>query len=119
MSKQYQGTCHCGGVKFSYTGEEIKKGVRCNCSICARKGILMSEELILESELSIEAADDILGLYQFGLKTAKHYFCKNCGIYVFHETARKAEHFRVNLGCIDSIDPFALEVEVFDGKHLL
>jgi len=28
-------------------------------------------------------------------------------------------HFRVNLGCVDSIDTFSLEADVFDGKHLL
>ena len=60
-----------------------------------------------------------LGVYQFGIKTAKHYFCKNCGIYTFHETARKVGHFRVNLGCVNGIDPLALDVEVFDGKNLL
>jgi len=60
-----------------------------------------------------------LGLYQFGIKTAKHYFCKECGIYTFHETARVPGHYRVNLGCIEGVDSFALEADIFDGKHLL
>ena len=59
-----------------------------------------------------------LGLYQFGVKTAKHYFCKQCGIYPFHESSRKAGHYRVNLGCIDGMDTFALDADVFDGKNL-
>jgi len=25
----------------------------------------------------------------------------------------------VNLGCVEGVDPFALETTVFDGKHLL
>lgn len=120
MSHTYSGHCHCGAIKFSYPAEEeITQGVRCNCSMCARKGAVMSSELIPFDKIQIEAKDGALGLYQFGAKTAKHYFCKECGIYTFHETARKAEHCRVNLACIDEIDVFALPVEVFDGKHLL
>jgi hypothetical protein len=115
----YRGSCHCGAVRFSYSGEEITKGVRCNCSICSRKGAMMSAELIPEAELNIDADPEALGLYQFGAKTAKHFFCKNCGIYTFHETARKAGHYRVNLACIEGIDIFSLEFELFDGKHLL
>ena len=117
--KQYQGSCHCGAVRFSYEGEEITNGLRCNCSICKRKGALMSSEVIAPEKLNMEVEKGALGLYQFGMKTAKHYFCKRCGIYPFHTTARKPGHFRVNLGCIDEIDTFNLESELFDGKHLL
>lgn len=119
MAELYRGSCHCGAVRFSYEGEPIVKGMRCNCSICARKGALMSVELIAEERLDIEAEEDTLGRYQFGRKIAKHYFCKCCGIYTFHETVRKPGHFRVNLGCIEGIDPLVLKVEVFDGKHAL
>lgn len=117
--KHYQGRCHCGAVRFSYEGEEITSGLRCNCSICSRKGAMMSTEAVPPDRFHIEAADGALGLYQFGSQTAKHYFCKNCGIYPFHETSRKIGHFRVNLGCVEGIDPFNLEWDLFDGKHLL
>jgi len=118
MAETYQGSCHCGAVRFSYEGEAITKGLRCNCSICSRKGAMMSPEAIPPEKIKIEAKDGALGLYQFGRKTAKHYFCKECGIYTFHETARKPGHFRVNLGCVEGVDTFALEADVFDGKHL-
>ncbi len=117
--QQFKGSCHCGMVRFSYTGEEIARGLRCNCSLCSRKGAMMSAEMIPEASLKIEADAAVLGLYQFGKKTAKHYFCRNCGIYTHHETARKAGHYRVNLGCVDGVDAFSLEADVFDGAHLL
>jgi hypothetical protein len=119
MSEHYEGSCHCGAVRFSFESEPIAKGVRCNCSICVRKGAVMSPEPIAAEKLHIEAGEGALGLYQFGAKRAKHYFCKTCGIYPFHETSRKAGYFRVNLGCVEGVDPLALEVTVFDGKHLL
>ncbi|WP_018231462.1 GFA family protein [Thioalkalivibrio thiocyanodenitrificans] len=115
----YTGSCHCGAVRFSFEADPIQKGIRCNCSMCARKGALMSAEPMPLEKLNIEAPEGALGLYQFGAKTAKHFFCNTCGIYPFHETARFAGHYRVNLGCVDGLDPLSLEVEIFDGKHLL
>ncbi|MCG8427362.1 MAG: GFA family protein [Chromatiales bacterium] len=117
--KTYQGGCHCGAVRFTVTCEPIEKGLRCNCSLCTRKGAMMSPEPVPEADLQIEADEDALGLYQFGTKTARHFFCKSCGVYTFHETARWAGYYRVNLGCIDDLDVFALDYELFDGKHLL
>lgn len=119
MANHYRGSCHCGAVRFAYEGEAITRGIRCNCSICIRKGAMMTQELIPLERFTIEAQDGVLGLYQFGLKTAKHYFCKQCGIYPFHESSRKPGHYRVNLGCIDGVDPFSLDADVFDGKNLL
>ena len=81
MLKEYQGGCHCGAVRFTYSGEEIRKGVYCNCSVCVRKGALMNTEPISPAKLKIEFKNDALGLYEFGTKTAKHHFCKRCGIY--------------------------------------
>ena len=75
MSKEYQGSCHCGAVRFTYSGEEIRKGVYCNCSICVRKGALMNTEPISPANLIIEEAEEgVLGLYEFETKTAKHHF---------------------------------------------
>lgn len=116
---EYQGSCHCGAVRFSYRGEPIERGLRCNCSMCARRGAMMTSEMIPSENFNIDAEEGALGLYQFGIKTAKHYFCKHCGIYTFHETARKVGHFRANIGCIEGVDSFALDADVFDGKHLL
>ncbi len=119
MTQSYHGSCHCGAVRFSYEGEKIERGLRCNCSLCVRKGAMMSSEIIAPENIKIDAGEGAVGLYQFGSKIAKHYFCTRCGIYTFHETIRKPGHFRVNLGCVDGIDPFALEADVFDGKNLL
>jgi len=80
---------------------------------------MMTPDAIPPDKFRIEAGNNTLGLYQFGLKTAKHYFCTRCGIYTFHVTARQPDHYRANLGCIEGIDPFSLEADLFDGKHLL
>ena len=119
MTQTYQGSCHCGAIRFSFESEPISKGLRCTCSICSRKGAMMSPEPVATADFRIDAKEGALGLYQFGNKTAKHYFCKTCGIYTFHETARKPGHLRANLGCVEGVDTFALEADIFDGKNLL
>jgi hypothetical protein len=119
MTKDYKGSCHCGSIHFSFKAEEITHGVRCNCSICARKGAMMTSDLIPEAEFNIEAKAGTLGCYQFGAKTAKHYFCKVCGIYTFHESSRAPGHMRANLGCLEGVDSLELPYDLFDGKHLL
>lgn len=114
----YHGSCHCGAVGFSFEAEPIDKGLRCNCSLCSRKGAMMSPVPIPAGLFTIEADEEALGLYQFGAKTAAHYFCKQCGIYTFHVPGRFPGHYRVNLGCVEGLDPFALDAEVFDGQSL-
>lgn len=118
MSKRYSGSCHCGAVRFAFDAEEITRGVRCNCSLCVRRGTIMSRERMPEAELTIEAPEGMLGMYQFGAHTAKHFFCRRCGIYTFHETASKPGHYRVNLGCVEGIDPYDVDAELFDGRSL-
>lgn len=117
--KQYQGSCHCGAVQFSFEDEEIKSALRCNCSLCLRKGAQMSTFVLSSDQLKIDADPAVLGLYQFGQHIAKHYFCKNCGVYTFHETLRAPGHYRINLGCIEGLDASTLATDLFDGKHLI
>lgn len=119
MTQHYEGSCHCGAIKFSYDGDEITKGLRCTCSICSRKGAMMSPEAIPMENLVIEADQADIGLYQFGNKVAKHYFCNKCGIYTHNEMLRMPAHMRVNLGCIEDLDTSDFEIMVFDGKNVL
>jgi len=119
MTHHYAGNCHCGAIKFSYDGEEIKQGLRCNCSICSRKGAVMSAQVIPQAVLKVEADENDVGLYQFDNKVAKHYFCKKCGIYTHNETLRSPGQMRVNLACIEEVDISQLEILTFDGKKLL
>lgn len=119
MTQHYEGSCHCGAIQFSYDGDTIDKGIRCTCSICKRKGALMSAEAIPKENLDVKVEGDNLGLYQFDSKIAKHYFCKTCGIYTHNEMLRMPGKMRVNLGCVDGLETDGLEVVVFDGKNLL
>jgi len=76
----------------------------------------MKTEPISPANLIIKAEDDVLDIYEFDTKTAKHNFCKLCGIFTFHQTRSQPGFYRINIGCIEGIVPFSLETDLFDGK---
>ncbi|MBZ9908193.1 GFA family protein [Mesorhizobium sp. BR115XR7A] len=78
----YKGSCHCGKVAFEVEGE-LESVVRCNCSICARKGALLWA--VPHDKLTLVAWGDDLGRYTFGETKIAHRFCRTCGIHPFAE----------------------------------
>ena len=95
--------------------------MRCNCSICKKKGSIMAA--IDLKNLKIVEGEEYLSMYQFNTNVAKHYFCKKCGIYTHHQSRSNPNEFAINVGCIDDLDPnkyFKLEVVNNDGNnHIL
>ncbi len=115
---KYSGSCHCKAVQFNFEADEITQALQCNCSICIRKNAIMSLAKIEESKMKIVGSEH-LGNYQWGDKDVNHYFCKNCGIYPFHNTTFEPITYRINLGCIDGIHSRDLSIKYFDGKNEL
>lgn len=115
-SHRNTGSCHCGAVTFEVT-TPLLPAVRCDCSLCRRRGALMSPPLTRD-HLRILSGEDALTLYQFNTHVARHYFCKHCGVYPFHQTRRDPDQWRVNLGCLDGVDLYALPFDVANGASL-
>src|SRR3954463_13348467 len=81
-TKTYNASCHCGAVRFKFTTEDITTGLRCNCSICVRKGVVMSSRYFRPSEVEVTGTEN-LTVYRFGDKDMNHCFCRTCGISPF------------------------------------
>ena len=108
--------CHCGLVEAEINLKNLNKILRCNCSICKRKGAIMS--MVKNQDFKIIKGEKKLMLYQFNTKVAKHYFCSNCGIYTHHNPRSNPSMTGFNLGCIDDIDTFNLNnISVIDGNN--
>ena len=111
-------SCHCGEVKAEVKLSEngFEKLIRCNCSICKRKGYIMTP--VGPENFKIIEGEEILKLYQFKTKTAKHFFCSNCGIYTHTNPRSNPKMFMVNVACIEGVKPFELEnIIINDGEN--
>ena len=114
MSRTYRGSCHCGRVTFELrTSPDYV--VDCNCSLCRRRGALWHGAS--ERNFSILTGETELVLYQFNTMTAKHYFCRNCGIHPFIRPRLDPTRWAVNVRCIEGLDLSSIPVRSFDGEN--
>lgn len=112
--KTYHGSCHCGAVKFE-VDTSLQPVMRCNCSLCRRKGALMHR--VEPEQFRLLQGQDTLSLYQFHTHTAKHYFCSQCGIYTHHHPRTAPDKVGINVGCLEEVDPFSFsEIMLNDGQ---
>ena len=69
-------------------------------------------------DLKVIKGQDLLKLYQYHTKVAKHYFCSNCGIYTHHKMRSNPNMYGINVACLEGVKPFELEnVGVNDGVN--
>ena len=108
-----EGGCHCGAVRFRLHVTE-HKAIACNCSICAKKGMLGIIVPPEQFELLCDEAD--LGLYTFNTGQAQHRFCKVCGIHPFSRPRSHPGAYDVNARCLDD-GIGAFEIVPFDGQN--
>jgi len=89
-----KGACHCGTVKFNVQlVDGLRTARRCTCSMCIRRAVIpVSAKL---NDLKIVSGEEALSCYQFGTHTAKHYFCKICGIYTHHQRRSSPDQFGI------------------------
>lgn len=114
--KTYTGGCHCGAVRFA-VDTELTRVTVCNCSICTKKGVLLHR--VAPERFRLLSGEDALQLYQFNTKTARHFFCRHCGIHSFHRPRADPNLYNVNVNCLDDFDLEAEQPEFrkFDGKN--
>ncbi|MCC6532670.1 MAG: GFA family protein [Burkholderiales bacterium] len=114
--EHYQGGCHCGAIRFSIE-TTLDNASQCNCSICTKKGVI--NHRVPPQRLRILQGEDRLGLYQFGTRTAKHWYCTGCGIHVFSNPRRAPDQYAVNLRCLDDFYRVlpGIAIKQFDGQH--
>jgi len=111
----HQGSCHCGAISFRIDFE-IAELTTCDCSLCVKKNALMTK--VPESALTILSGEEALTLYQWNTRRAKHYFCKQCGIYVFHRKRSQPDHFGVNVFCLGGFDASTIPIRATEGKGM-
>ena len=107
--------CHCGAVRFEVILTDGFNTIRrCNCSYCRMRGaVAVSANL---SGIIFLQGQENLSLYEFNTRSAKHYFCKTCGIYTHHQRRSAPDQYGVNVACLEGVSPFDFaQIPVMEG----
>jgi hypothetical protein len=110
-----EGSCHCGAVTFRIRSD-FAELTTCDCSICRRRNALMVR--VHESQFELLSGADSLSEYRFHTMTARHFFCKTCGIYPFHRKRVTPDYFGVNVFCLEGFDPTGIPVRATVGAAM-
>jgi hypothetical protein len=111
----HQGGCHCGRVRFEVRAPAEIDASECNCSICARSGYL---HLIVPRErFSLLQGEDSLTTYTFHTGTARHRFCRVCGVKSFYVPRSHPDGISVNVRCLEPETVEGVRVTPFDGQN--
>lgn len=113
----YQGSCHCGAVKFE-ADADLAAVIDCNCSICEAHGLLLA--FVPAVNFRMVAGEGNLSDYRFNKKTIRHLFCKTCGVEPFGRSVKPEadETIAVNVRCLKGVELKDLKPRFYDGRKL-
>jgi hypothetical protein len=112
--KTYDGGCHCGRVRYRVKAD-LASVTSCNCSICTKKGFL--HLIVPRDRFELLSGADDLATYEFNTRTAKHHFCRTCGIHSFYVPRSDPDMIDVNVRCLADVDTAGLIPTSFDGHN--
>ena len=111
----HSGGCHCGRVRFEAIAPARITVSECNCSVCSKSGYL---HLVVPAErFKLLSGGDSLATYTFNTGTAKHLFCKVCGIKSFYVPRSHPDGFSVNARCLDPGTVEEMSVRQTNGRE--
>lgn len=111
----HTGGCHCGRVKFEVEAPADIEATDCNCSICRMTGYV--HLIVPKDSFRLIAGQDDVASYTFNTGTAKHYFCRHCGVKSFYVPRSHPDGISVNTNCIDPRTIASLRITPFDGVN--
>lgn len=109
------GGCHCGAVRFEVDAPSELQVYECNCSICAMTGFI--HLIVPDRHFRLLDGADALTEYRFNTATARHLFCRHCGVKSFYVPRSNPDGFSINIRCLQSSSLASVRVETFDGRN--
>ena len=117
-TRMLRGSCHCGAVKFQVQTDPESGASRCNCSVCTKLGAMGAIVKPEAFELLCDEAE--LGMYEWGAKISKRFFCKECGTHCYghgHLAEVGGDYVSFSYNTIDDFEITSLKVVHWDGRH--
>jgi hypothetical protein len=110
----HRGGCHCGAVAFEVEAPARLAASDCNCSICRMSGFL--HLIVPRTRFRLLRGADSLTEYSFNTRTARHLFCRHCGVKSFYVPRSNPDGYSVNVRCLDPATIEHVEAEPFDDN---
>jgi len=73
--------------------------------------------IVPRADFELLSGEADLQTYTFNTGTAKHRFCRHCGVQSFYVPRSDPDGIDVNVRCLDGVDLPTLEPATFDGRH--
>ena len=118
MKKTYQGSCHCGAVRFEAELDLTAGGSMCNCTVCSK--IAAVSAIVAPDTFRLISGEDSLSTYEWGGKVSLRKFCKHCGVHCFafgHLEVLGGDYVSINLNTLDDFDRGEIKIGHWDGRH--
>jgi hypothetical protein len=106
MLKTYQGSCHCGRVRYEVDVDLAAGTGRCNCTFCSKNRAWNATVKPDAFRLLCEESDT--SDYQFNTMSGHHRFCKTCGLHAYGDgyvEEMGGAFVVVNVACLDGVEP--------------
>jgi hypothetical protein len=111
---RHRGGCHCGAVAFEVEAPARVTVSECNCSICRMSGFL--HLIVPRARLHLLRGADVLTEYRFNTGSARHLFCRRCGVKSFYVPRSNPDGYSVNLRCLERSTLTEVTIESFDDN---
>jgi hypothetical protein len=112
----HAGGCHCRRVRWRVEAPAIVVAWVCNCSNCSMRG--NAHFVVPAAKFSLQAgSEEFITTYTFGTRTARHTFCKVCGITSFYTPRSHPDGVAVTAACVDPGTLRHVEYRKADGKN--
>ena len=112
--RTFEGGCHCRRVRFRVATDKTTV-YACNCSICAMKGFV--HLIVPPAQFELLSGEEDLSEYRFGTRTARHRFCRHCGVQSYYTPRSHPNDVSVNVRCLDTGQEDGFDVQPFDGAN--
>lgn len=111
----HNGGCHCAKVRFEFEAPAVITMTECDCSLCSMTAY--QHIFVPQEDVIFLSGKADLTVYTFNTETAKHMFCKHCGIKPLYIPRSHPNDYSINLRCIDPGTLIVSETIQFGGAN--